>query len=86
MATFVHLVGYMGWVTSKGNEVKDETSFRYAHDEVLTQVVVICDPTHYQLDHRDTFRFEKLVNMNWKLTYKSSIEQFRQKQISICDK
>ena len=31
----------MGWVTFKGNEVKDETTFRYAHAKVWTQVVVI---------------------------------------------
>ena len=43
----------MGRVTFKCNEeVKDETSFRYAHAEIRTQVVVvICDPTRYQLDH-----------------------------------
>ena len=41
----------MGRATSKGNEVKDEIRFRYAHDEIRTQVVVICDPTPYQLDH-----------------------------------
>ena len=33
--------------------VKDETSFRYAHAEVRTKVVVICGPTRYQLDHRE---------------------------------
>ena len=43
----------MGRTTSKGNEakVKDETPFRYAHAEIQTRVVVICDPTRYQLDH-----------------------------------
>ena len=30
---------------------KDETPFRYAHAEIRTQVVVICGPTRYQLDH-----------------------------------
>jgi len=41
----------MGRATSKGNEVKDEIPFRYAHAEIQTRVVVICDPTRYQLDH-----------------------------------
>ena len=43
----------MGQVTSKGNEweVKDETPVGYAHAKILTWVVVICGPTHYQLDH-----------------------------------
>jgi len=36
------------------SNVKDETSFRYAHTEIWTQVVVICDPTHYQLDQGGT--------------------------------
>jgi len=44
MATFVHMVGYMGRVPYKGNEAKseDETPLRYAHPEIRTQVVVIC--------------------------------------------
>ena len=33
------------------SEVVDETLFRYAHAEIRTQVVVICGPTRYQLDH-----------------------------------
>jgi len=33
------------------SEVKDETIFRYAHAEIRTRVVVICDPTRYQLYH-----------------------------------
>jgi len=33
------------------SEVKDETPFRYAHIEIQTQVAVICDPTHYLLNH-----------------------------------
>ena len=32
-------------------EVKDETALRYAQAEIQTQVVVMCDPTHYQLYH-----------------------------------
>jgi len=32
-------------------EVKDETPFRYAHTDIRTQMVVICDLTRYQLDH-----------------------------------
>ena len=34
--------------------VEDETPFRYAHAEIQTQVVVVCGPTHYQLDHGGT--------------------------------
>ena len=34
-------------MASKG-EVKDETSFRYAHAEIRTRVVVICGPTRYR--------------------------------------
>ena len=47
MATFVQTVGQMGRATSKGNEteVKDETPFIYAHAGILSQVIVICDPT-----------------------------------------
>ena len=32
----------MGRATSKGDEVKVETPFRYSHSEIGTQVVVIC--------------------------------------------
>jgi len=35
----------------RASEIKDEISFRYAHIEVRTQVVMISDPTRYQLDH-----------------------------------
>ena len=40
----------MGRATSKGNEaeVKDETTFRYAHTEIRTRVVVICGQTRYR--------------------------------------
>jgi len=41
----------MGRATSEGNEVEDETPFRYAHAEIRTRVVVICDPNRYQFDH-----------------------------------
>ena len=44
----------MGRVTSTGNEVKDETPFRYAHAKSRTQVVEICGQMHYQLDHGGT--------------------------------
>ena len=38
---------------SKGNEViKDETAYRYTHDEIWTQVADICDHPRYQLGHR----------------------------------
>jgi len=32
----------------KWGEVKDETTFRYAHAEIRTRVVVICGPTRYR--------------------------------------
>ena len=32
-------------------EVKNETPFRYTHAEIRTQVLVICGPMRYQLDH-----------------------------------
>ena len=35
----------------KRSEVKDETPFGYAHAEIRTQVLVICGPMRYQLDH-----------------------------------
>jgi len=41
--TFVDMVGQMGQVTITGNEAKSK---------IWTQVVVICGPTHYQLDHK----------------------------------
>ena len=42
--------------TSKGNE----TPLGYAHAEIRTQVVVICGPTRYQLDHGgDQVPFDK---------------------------
>ena len=36
------------------SEVKVETPFRYAHTEIRIWVVVLCGPTHYQLDHGAT--------------------------------
>jgi len=33
------------------SEVKDETAFRYARDEIWTQVILICGPTPNQLGH-----------------------------------
>jgi len=53
MPTFVHMVGWMGRETPKVNEAKlkmKQVPFRYAHAEIRTQVVVIRDPTCYQLD------------------------------------
>jgi len=38
---------------SQRSEVNDETSFRYVHAEIQTQVVVICGQMRYQLDHGD---------------------------------
>ena len=46
----------MGWAAPKCNEAKDETPFRYAHAEIRTQVVGICDQTLYQLDQQDAIR------------------------------
>ena len=38
---------------SKGNEAKSKMKpFRYAHTKIQTQVLVICGPMRYQLDHR----------------------------------
>jgi len=51
MATFVHMVGQMGRVTSKRNEAKSKMKISYAHSETRTQVVVICGPMPYQLQH-----------------------------------
>ena len=52
MATFVHMVGQMGRATSKDNEAnsKMKRSSDIPSAEIRTQVVVICDPTRYQLD------------------------------------
>jgi len=45
-----------GRATFKNNEatskMKLPSGFSYAHAKIRTQVVVICGPTHYQLDHR----------------------------------
>jgi len=38
-------------MTSKGNEAKSKMKISYAHAEIWTQVVMICDPMSYQLDH-----------------------------------
>ena len=51
MATLVHMVAKMGWVTYKGSEAKSKVKISYAHFEIRIQVVMICGPTHYQLDH-----------------------------------
>ena len=48
----MHKVGQMGQVTYKGNDAKSKTKISYAYTEIQTQVVVICNPTYYQLDHR----------------------------------
>jgi len=45
------MVGQMGWVASKGNQAKSKLKISYAYAEIRTQVVVICDPMRYQLDH-----------------------------------
>ena len=57
----------MGRATSKGNEAKskDETFFKYGHAEIRTQMVVICGPTRYQLDHGGaTYSFDKGILEN----------------------
>ena len=46
--------GTLNWPSDlqrQWNEVKEETPFRYADAEIRTEVVVICGPTRYQLDH-----------------------------------
>jgi len=40
-------------------QVKDETPIIYPKAEIRTQVVVICDPMCYQLDHTSTQEKEK---------------------------
>jgi len=40
-----------GGVTSKGNEAKSNMKISYDHAKIWTEVVVICGPTCYQLDH-----------------------------------
>ena len=46
----------MGQATSKGNKAKSKIKHRsdVPMPRFKTQVVVICDPTHYQLDQRGT--------------------------------
>ena len=46
----------MGRVTSK-----DETPSRYAHAEIRTRVIVICDPTGYQLDHEGAIELARIL-------------------------
>jgi len=41
---------FCGRFCGHDSEVRDETPSRYAHAEIRTQVVVICDQTRYQLD------------------------------------
>ena len=45
----------MGQATCKGNEEKSKMKqpFGYTHAEIQTKVVV-CGPTHYQLDQGET--------------------------------
>ena len=50
--TFVHMVGQMEWVISKGNEAKSKMKISYARVMIRTRVVVICSPMLYQLDHK----------------------------------
>jgi len=50
---FLHMEG-LNWPSDLQrwwSEVKDETTFRYAHAEIRTQVLVIYGTTRYQLDH-----------------------------------
>jgi len=44
-------------------EVKDETPFRYSHDEIRTQVAVMCDPTRCQLDRKEHGQIRKPSNL-----------------------
>ena len=46
------MVGQMGRVTSKGKEAKLKMKISYADAKIRTQVVVICGPAPYQLDHK----------------------------------
>jgi len=45
------LIGQLGRVTNKGNEAKSKMKISYAHADIQTQVVVICGPMCFQLDH-----------------------------------
>ena len=47
----------MGRATSRGNEAKSKIKhFIYAHGEIRTQLVVICDPTRNQLENGGALR------------------------------
>ena len=52
--TFYGHIWAHGRLNGPSKLVKVGTPFRYAHTEMQTQVVVICDPRHYQLDHIGT--------------------------------
>jgi len=64
----------MGQATSKGNEVKDETPFRYAHAEIQTKVVVICGPTRYQLHHTGPHNLLIEMHMRFITIYEQKLD------------
>ena len=47
------------------SEAKDETSFRYAHIEIRTRVVVICDPNTLLLDQRGAPILERKTSKSY---------------------
>ena len=53
------------------SEVKDdETPFRYGHAEIRTPVIMICDPTSYQLDHEGALFVKGIRLVYWsRLSY-----------------
>ena len=51
LRTLVYIVSQMGRVISNGNEAKSKMKISYDHAKIWTEVVVICGPTCYQLDH-----------------------------------
>ena len=76
----------MGRATSEGNETKykDEIPFRYAHAEIPTQMVVICE--HYQLDHGGAVMLvgHKLVSFRQILFIQSSFPQIKKIWFLLC--
>jgi hypothetical protein len=54
------------WPQRQWSEFRDETPFRYAHTKIQTQVVVICGPMRYQLDHGGvSLRVRQIKEFNW---------------------
>ena len=82
-ASFVHMVGEMGWATSKGNEAKSKMK-QLSDAEDWTQVVVICDRTRYQSPppfiYRNVISYYKFTEL-----YKNSSNVFIFEAITDCN-